>query len=133
MRAAKIVPMSENQLEESYSLGFSLYQSGSWDLAEKVFRELCAKKPLDDRFWFGLAACLQETQDYSKALESWAMTALLSPENPYPHFHAADCYLSMQNLIEARKALNEASLRIQPGHFLEEKIEVLKKQWESVA
>lgn len=122
--------LQEGQVEALYSLAFANYQSGLWNQAEEIFLALCEKCPLEGRFWFGLGASLQEGGKFQDALKAWAMTALLQKEDPYPHFHAAECYLSIQDSEEAKKALEEAGSRLNLDHPLKEKVEILQKQWE---
>ena len=57
------------------------------------------------------------------------MAALLREKDPYPHFHAAECYFSIKETTEATKALGEALLRLENQHPLQEKITLLKDQW----
>ena len=123
--------LSEEEVEAFYSFGFSQYGSGNWPEAADTFRVLCTRRPLDPRFWFALGATLQEARSYEDALPSWAMASLLKREDPYPHFHAAECYFSLKRKDEALKALKESSERIgqNPSHPLEEKILVLKELW----
>jgi tetratricopeptide (TPR) repeat protein len=77
--------------------------------------------------WFGLAASWQVKGDYEKSLKAWSITALLDPENPLPHFHAAECLLSQNKKNEALKALRAAENR-HPPRDLQEKIQLLKTQ-----
>lgn len=121
--------LSEESVEQFYAYGFAQYNSGNWDEAAKLFQVLCSKRPLEARFWFALGATLQEAGSYLEALHSWAMAALLKKEDPYPHFHAAECYFSLKNTKEALQALKEAEIKITKEHPLEEKIMVLKQQW----
>lgn len=123
--------LSEEQVERFYAHGFAHYGSGHWDEAADLFRILCTRRPLESRFWFALGATLQEAARYREALYSWAMAALLKKEDPYPHFHAAECCLSLEMSGDAAKALHESELRIQSEavHPLKEKIGLLKERW----
>lgn len=117
--------------EQFYSFAFAQYQSGDLKKAAEAFHVLCARRPLEGRFWFGLGATLQEERDYEKAMKAWAMAALLDRENPYPHFYAAECACSMSNLDDAKHALREAEQRIstQENHPLKDRIPLLKEAW----
>jgi type III secretion system low calcium response chaperone LcrH/SycD len=115
--------------EQVYALAFSLYQSGDYQKAETAFRLLCARQPLKPKYWIGLGATLQQDQNYPEAMNAWAMASLIEPEDPYPHFHAAECAISIENLNEARLALMEAEKRITAEHPLMERIPLLKKMW----
>ena len=123
--------LSEEEVERFYSFGFAQYGIGNWAEAADVFRVLCTRRPLEARFWFALGATLQESGSYDEALHSWAMAALLKTEDPYPHFHAAECCFSLHSTDDGAKALNESKMRIKndPGHPLNERIALLKQQW----
>ncbi len=127
----KNLTLSDEETERFYSYGFAQYGSGNWAEAADVFRVLCTRRPLEPRFWFALGATLQEAGSYPEALNSWAMAALLKKEDPYPHFHAAECCLSLQMAEDAAKALAESEVRIQsePIHPLKDKIGLLRQQW----
>jgi type III secretion system low calcium response chaperone LcrH/SycD len=123
--------LPEEEVEKFYAYGFAQYGSGNWADAVDVFRVLCTRRPFEARFWFALGATLQESGSYKEALHSWAMAALLKKEDPYPHFHAAECCLSLQMTDDAAMALQESSLRLKGefGHPLTNKIGILKEQW----
>ncbi|PIS02771.1 MAG: hypothetical protein COT85_01700 [Chlamydiae bacterium CG10_big_fil_rev_8_21_14_0_10_42_34] len=121
----------DTEVEKFYTYGFAHYGTGNWAEAADVFRVLCTKRPLEARFWFALGATLQEARSYHDALHSWAMAALLTKEDPYPHFHAAECCFSLLMKEDASKALMEAEQRAlkEPNHPLKDKIGLLKQQW----
>jgi len=126
--------LSDDETEAFYLYAYSHYQSGHWAEAADLFRLLCTRRPLESRFWFGLGAALQEGCSYFEALHSWAMAALLKPADPYPHFHAAECYYSLNDRSEAEKALLEAASKIDAAtHPLGNKIALLKEQWRKPA
>lgn len=125
----KDLHLSEEEVERFYAYGYAHYGTGSWAEAADVFRVLCTRRPLEPRFWFALGATLQEAGSYTDALHAWAMAALLQKEDPYSHFHAAECCFSLGWKEDGGKALNEAAVRISPGHPLEGKIGLLKEQW----
>jgi type III secretion system low calcium response chaperone LcrH/SycD len=123
--------LTEDEVERFYAYGFAQYGSGNWSEAADVFRLLCTRRPLEPRFWFALGATLQEAGSYSDALHSWAMAALLKKEDPYPHFHAAECCFSLKMSSDAALALSESETRIraESAHPLKEKIVLLRQQW----
>ena len=123
------VQISDGDVEQFYAYGYAQYGTGNWSEAADVFRLLCTRRPLEPRFWFALGATLQEAKSYFDALNAWAMAALLREKDPYPHFHAAECYFSIKETTEATKALGEALLRLENQHPLQEKITLLKDQW----
>jgi type III secretion system low calcium response chaperone LcrH/SycD len=123
------IPFSNEEMEAFYAYAFSFYQNSHWTDSVHMFRILCTKKPMEPRYWFGLAASLQEKGDFIESLHAWAMVALLKKEDPFPHFHAAECYVSLNELQEAKKALRETDERINETHPLKERIALLKEQW----
>ncbi len=125
--------LPEIDAEAFYAHGYALYRSGQAKEAADTFRILCMRRPLDSRFWFALGASLQESDDWKRALHAWAMAALLDPKDPYPHFHAAQCSRSLNQLSDARAALNEAKQRISDDdHPLASPIETLANCWNSL-
>lgn len=130
--AVEVSEIDGEKIERLYAFGYAQYTSGNWPKAADIFRSLCTTRPLESRFWFALGASLQGGSFYREALPSWAMAALLKDKDPYPHYHAAECYLSLKKVQEAQKALEEAFSRLpEKGHPLEGKIALLKKQWEN--
>lgn len=125
--------MMHQEAEVLYADAFNQYEAGRFQEAVEAFRHLCFLHPFEAKFWFGLAASLQESRSYPEALEAWAVTALLNPKAPHPHFHAAECYFSLQNREEALTALDEAAMKVGNDVDLEEKIAFLRQQWRSEA
>lgn len=123
--------MTEEDVEKFYAYGFAQYGTGNWNEAAETFRVLCTRRPLESRFWFALGATLQEAGSFHEALHSWAMSALLQKDDPYPHFHAAECCLSLQKVKDAALALAESKMRLPEGqpHPLKGKITLLEQQW----
>ena len=123
--------MTEEEIEQFYAYGFAQYGSGNWSGAVDVFRVLCTRRPLEPKFWFALGATLQEAGSYQDALYSWAMASLLNAKDPYPHFHAAECCLSLHMAKDAAKALQETENRIHKelAHPLKDKVVLLRQQW----
>lgn len=122
--------LSDDDVERFYAYGFAQYNAGGWNEAAEVFKVLCTRRPMESRFWFALGATLQEAGGYKEALHSWAMAALLKNQDPYPHFHAAECCFSLEMMKDGALALKEAEMRIsETDHPLKVKISLLKQQW----
>jgi type III secretion system low calcium response chaperone LcrH/SycD len=113
-----------------YVHAYALYEAGEFQKAADVFRVLSMRYPLEPYFWFGLASCHQEQRNFKDALNAWAMNSLLDSENPYPHFHAAQCAYAFGAKHDASLAIQEAEKRLNdPSHPLREPIQFLKNQW----
>lgn len=125
--------LSDEEAEAFYLYAYTHYNSGHWSEAADVFRLLCTRRPFDPRFWFGLGAALQEGGSYFDAIHAWAITSLLNEKDPFPHFHAAECYFSLGDPKEAVLALNQAAAKLDKTNPLLEKIALLKEQWKVTA
>lgn len=99
------------EMEEIYCEAYRLYQEDIYIESATAFRWLVLLNPFEAKYWKGLAASLQLLEKYEKALHAYAMAALLDSDNPYPHFHAYECYDSMDLPQEGEKALELAYTR----------------------
>lgn len=117
-----------------YGSGFGLYEKGNYLEASELFTQLLLENPYDIRYWRGLAAARQMEKNYEMALNAWALVAILEDKDPLPHYHAAECLLSMGDKDEAQKALLAAEDRLGISSLdnLREKIECLKTMQETV-
>lgn len=97
--------LNEDQQERLYAISYGLYECGNYTKAANFFSCLIFHNPFDVRFWKGLAAAKQMEPDYQAAIHAWSILALLAPQDPSPHFHAAECFISIDNRTEALKAL----------------------------
>lgn len=100
--------LSNSSLEALYEQAYDHYTSGRGLEAARSFGLLIALNPFQQKFWMGLAASQHLEQQYEKALQAYALAALLDDQDPVPHYHAAQCYLAMGNKRDAIKALELA-------------------------
>ena len=127
---------TEEDVSLLYSLGYGLYEKGDYKDARTVFQRLVFARPHGIKYWMGLGAAQQMVKDFDDALTSWAMVSLINDNDPLPHFHAAECYLSLKQYDEATKAINCSKDRINnkqyPEHrLIEQKIKQLEDAWDS--
>lgn len=94
--------------EELYTKAFSAYQKQRYEDAALSFQMLLYQSPFEEKYWRGFAASCQMAKRYESALSAWALTTLLSPQDPSPHLHAAECYFYTDQKEEGLKALNIA-------------------------
>lgn len=95
----------EVQARLCYELGYAAYQREEYDQASSLFRQLVFGAPFEKDYWKGFAAAEQMKKEHLSALHAWCMVALLNDRDPTPHFHAAECYVCLGELEDARKAL----------------------------
>ena len=126
--AVKKVLPKEKSIDERYADAYFLYETGYFEKALQEFFPLVLLQPLNKTYWFALSSCWQMQKNYLQAIEGWKMTSSLDDQNPYPYFHLAECYLSINDAKKACMALQEAEKRF-PQEELENKIKILKQLW----
>ncbi|MDN3506465.1 MAG: SycD/LcrH family type III secretion system chaperone [Simkaniaceae bacterium] len=115
---------SQKDLETIYSIAFGKYDLAEYQQAAELFTHLLLHDPYDIRFWKGLASSEQMQKNYKAALHAWAVHSLLSGHDPDGHFHAAECYLSLGEKEEAKRALKIAEKFVSGTH---QRLERLKE------
>ena len=115
------------ELERSfYSTAFGLYEKGDYRGAAQLFTQLVLTDPFSIHYWQGLASSKQMAREYHAAVHAWSLVALLRENDPLPHFHAAECFLSLDEKEDALKALDAALDLCHGDEHLREKIHLLK-------
>ena len=111
-----------------YGTSCGLYETGDYAEAAGFFTQLVLHEPFQELYWRGLASAQQMEEKYQEALHAWSLVALLVDTDPLPHFHAAECLLSLNDKPQAVKALQCAEERLTEGQAeLREKIHLLKE------
>lgn len=117
------VPLEQER--QFYAIAFGLYEKGDYRGAAQLFTQLVLTDPFSEHYWQGLASSRQMAREYLAAVHAWSLVALLKEKDPLPHFHAAECLLSLDDKEEALKAL-DAALEFCNDDRLREKINLLK-------
>jgi type III secretion system low calcium response chaperone LcrH/SycD len=116
------VPLEKER--EFYAIAYGLYEKGDYRGAAQLFTQLVLTDPFSEHYWQGLASSKQMAREYHAAVHAWSLVALLREGDPEPHFHAAECFLSLEEKEEALKALH-AALEFCKDEQLREKINLL--------
>lgn len=103
--------ITEAEMEGLYAEGYEFYQKDHFTEALAPFRMLVYLNPFVIKYWMGLGATLQLVERYENALKCYSVAAMLDCNDPYPHFHAYECYMGLHNEEEAEKALRLAYKR----------------------
>lgn len=125
---------SDETLEGIYSFAYSFYENGWYLKAENLFRLLAALRIRNSKYWKGLGATLQMLKKYEEAAEAYGWAAINDKtiSDPYPHFHAAECFLTIGDTLRGLKALYSAkAIANKQGNYyaLVEQIELLQGTW----
>jgi len=97
--------VTENDTEAMYAQAYQLYNMGKYQDARSLFASLTMIDQLEPRFLFGHAACSHMLEDYQAAADVYMHQAIISPDDPVPYYHAADCYLKLNDPFSATVAL----------------------------
>jgi type III secretion system low calcium response chaperone LcrH/SycD len=116
-----------------YVVGYQLYENGKYREAVDVFRVLTVLDQTERKYWMGLGASLHMQKEYDRALQCYGYAALLNENDPYAHFHAAECFLVQGKREEAYHVLEVAkSVALhnkEKYNQLLEKIELIRDTW----
>lgn len=129
-----ILGISENEISpiplelerQFYATAFGLYEKGDYRGAAQLFTQLVLTDPFSVHYWQGLASSKQMAKEYHAAVHAWSLAALLRENDPLPHFHAAECFLSLDEKEDALKALDAALELCHSDERLRDKIHLLK-------
>ncbi len=122
--------ISDKSQRVLYSIAHSSYVSGKYAEASEIFRFLCLIEADSKKHWMGLGASLQMQASYDEALQPYSLAACIDPQDPSPHFYAAECLFAMKQYQESCKALAIAQELINHStqyQFLTAKIRTLQE------
>ena len=103
--------LDSNDIEAIYAVTYNVYTSGKYQEAMKLFGVLSLLDPMDYRFVFGGASCLQMMGEYPTASLYFQLAGGLDTENPAPMLHTAECLLAIKDRDGAKAALKQAMER----------------------
>ena len=107
---ADVQGYTEDEMEAVYHLAYNAYRQGKYPDARKLFQFLALNDHLESRFWMGLAATCQMSGDYRQAVAAYEMAAVLEATDPWPPFHAGECYRAMNDWEKSREALQAVEI-----------------------
>ncbi len=114
-----------------YSLAYSFYVQGNYARAEQLFSQLLLADPWHKAAWQGLAGARQMQQKYEEAMAGWAVLIALDEAAALPHFHAAECLVSLGRWLEAKQATALALSRLsnpsQQESWMRARLELLEQ------
>ncbi len=89
-----LLGFTPEKIEMLYAVAYSLYNSGKYEQALKLFRGLCLYESTDVRFWMGMGGCQDNLKKYEEAARSYVMGSAMSGfDDPEPLYYAALCFL----------------------------------------
>jgi type III secretion system low calcium response chaperone LcrH/SycD len=109
-----ILGLDDKQMNGLYAMGYNFYQAGKYDDALKIFRALCLFDQLEPKHWIGMGATLQMLKMYEEAANAYGFAAIMDCHDPRPSFHAAECYIALNDKEKAEAALNSVVVLCEP-------------------
>jgi type III secretion system low calcium response chaperone LcrH/SycD len=97
-----VAGITQDALESLYGLAFNLYNNGNYKDAETLFKGLCLYDHHDERFWMGLAGCLQAQGQLEGAIDAYGMASVAGAlSSPAPSLYAGICCLKLKRQDDA--------------------------------
>lgn len=88
-------------LECVYGHAFRLFNSGNYEQAGALFAYLSLTDGTDPRYFMGLAASYHMQKKYREAIDAYMNAFYLSPTDPLPFYHMADCCIKLNEIFNA--------------------------------
>jgi len=101
---------TKESVKSLYAFAYRFYQNGKYDQAAHFFRLLTVLEPGEKKNWMGLGASLQMDKKFESALEVYGYAALQDENDPYVHFHAAECFFALKKRDKGQEALNSVTI-----------------------
>ncbi len=105
---AEVRGVSPAELDALYGVGYGLCEEGSFHHALPIALQLVLHAPLDPRYSFMAASCLQRQNQPEHAVLLFAQTLLLQPDDAAAAFRLGECLLALDRREEACEVLSEA-------------------------
>ena len=100
--------MKTETTKSLYACAYRFYENGKYEEAIHFFRLLTVADVNNDKYWVGLAASYKMNKETEKALEAYAIAAILDENDPFTHLYAAECLFDLGRTEEAIQALDSA-------------------------
>ena len=97
--------ISDREIESIYAMGVENYRAGNYADAEKIFRFLTVFEHTSSKYWTAMGSVQQVQGRYDAAIKAYQMASFLDLHNPKPMYYAAECFVKVGDLDNARKAL----------------------------
>ncbi len=89
-------------MESIYFMGHAMFKRRNYPAARRVFEFLIQLNSLEPKYYHAMASTEHRQKDFFSAARNYMNAFVLSPvNNPELHYHAADCYLRMDDLMSA--------------------------------
>lgn len=122
--------LSDEALEEVYSLAYGYYNQGKYEESASLFKFLAGACPKVYKYVLGLASSYHQLESYEEAGVGFYIAFHLDPENPIPAYFITDCFLK-QNLFEEADEFAQVTILVCENRpefrDLKERCELIRK------
>lgn len=101
--------ISDETLEEIYSLAYGYYNQGKYKESLALFHLLAGSSPTTYKYVLGAAASNYQLGLYEEAALGFFCSLHLNAKDPMPAYYIADCFLQ-QNLLEEAMEFAKATI-----------------------
>jgi len=104
----EIIGYSDSLMEDLYQAACEVFREGKHEEAQDGFLFLTTLNPYVYAYWLGLAMTHQLLEEYEQAIVAYESASKIESEAPMPCYYLAGCYLLLNRLAEAQKAIDLA-------------------------
>lgn len=97
--------LTPESIEAIYLAGYTQYNAGRFEDAEKIFQLLSVLNHFEKKFWKALAAARQMQHKYEQAVAVYGYLGILDLQDPWPPLQSAKCLMRLRKFAEAETAL----------------------------
>lgn len=103
MTVQQAMGVSDETLEEIYSLAYGYYNQGKYKEAIALFQFLSGAAPTVYKYVLGLASSFHQLESYIDAACGFYIALNIEPDNPLPAYYITDCFLKQDLREEAEE------------------------------
>lgn len=96
--------LSDEMLDEVYTLAYGYYNQGKYNESVSLFEFLANTAPKNYKYVFGLASCYHQLKAYDDSAVGFYYAAQLESDNPIPAYYLLDSFLKQNELEAAEEA-----------------------------
>ena len=100
-------PLGHSNLDDEsiYAVAHHLYVRARYEEALPMLGFLVSRHPMERRFVFALAGCLQMLGRHALAIQHYLVATTLDPRDPVALLHSCECLIALGRVAEAREGL----------------------------
>ena len=100
----KHLKLKKHDIDELIEESYHFCKHKEWDKCKEALAYLIFFEPTRQIHYLRLGALLLQLNEFENALQIFEMASALNPHDPRPILYAADCFLELNRLEEAKTA-----------------------------